>query len=290
MSVRTLIALSSTVLFCATFAPGAGARHEASSATGCTTAARALAGASAMSVFHDYIEDTPGPDICAENAVTNDNEGTITFGLHIHNRSTYGANERYGVFLDTDNNVATGPEGAEYIIRVASDSVELAKWDGTAFVSQEALAPSEWVDGYGPIWQVNAAQLGGVQSFGFFFYTTDGVNADFAPDTGEWSYQLTPLQLSARSLSLDRARAGRPFSARLAVVRSDFDAPLVEGVVACTGRLGNRALAGTGRFAGGRAVCTFRLPKTARGKRLSGSVSVTFQGAQARRTFTTVVR
>jgi hypothetical protein len=293
MSFRTLFAVWCTAAVYAAFAPPAGAKTDLSAAGSCTRAERTLAsagGTASLKTFDDYIEDTRGPDICGENAVTNDNEGTITFGLHIHNRNAFAATERYGVFLDSDANPATGQAGADHRIRVTSDAVELAKWDGTTYVAQTALEPAEWLSGYGPVFQLKAADLGDVQAFSFVFYSTDGVNSDFAPDRGMWSYQLAPLELGVRTLTVDRARAGKSFSARMAVLRSDFDSPLDEGEIACSAKLGAKALRGTGSFAGGRVVCTWRLPKNARRKRVSGTVAVTFQGVEAKRSFAKIVR
>jgi hypothetical protein len=294
MSIRSLFVLSCSAVVCTALAPGAAAKVDASErATSCVSAQRTLAANSrtnAMKTFDDFIQDTAGPDICGENVVTNDNEGTITVGLHIHNRNAFAANEAYGVFFDTDLDATTGPAGADYRIRVSGPAVELAKWDGTAYVSQSTLPPAEWLAGYGPVFQLNAADLGGAASFGFFFVATDGVSVDFAPNSGAWSYRMAPLTLGIRALTVDRARPGKSFSARMTVLRSDFDVPLEEGAISCSAKVGTKTLAGTGRFAGGRAVCTWRLPKNTLRKRVTGTVTVTFQGVEAKRSFAKIVR
>lgn len=275
---------------------GAAARPDlraTGAADACASAERTLAAhgsARALKTYDDFIEDTLGPDICGENAVTNDNEGTITFGMHIHNRKAFVASEGYGVFLDTDNNPATGIEGADYLIQVAADAVELGKWDGTAFAKQATLAPAVWASGYGPVFQLKAAELGDVKNFGFFFYSADATNVDYAPDRGAWSYQLTPLQLAGSKPTLDRAVAGRTLSARMTVVRSDLDIALTEGAIACSAKVGSKVLTGSGRFVGNRVACTWRLPKNTRGKRISGTLAVLFQGVEAKRPFATTVR
>src|SRR5688572_19438461 len=280
----------------AIFAPGATARPDLgspSAAGTCASAERTLAahsGARALKTYDDFIEDTLGPDICGENAVTNDNEGTITFGMHIHNRAAFAASEGYGVFLDTDNNPATGVEGADYLIQVSGDGVELGKWDGTAFAKHATLEPAVWASGYGPVFQLKAADLGDVKNFGFFFYSADNTNVDYAPDRGAWSYQLTPLQLAVSKPKLDRAVAGKTFSARMTVVRSDLDVALTEGAIACSAKVGSKVLTGSGRFVANRVTCTWRLPKNTRRKRLSGSIAVLFQGVEAKRSFATTVR
>ncbi len=299
MSVRTLFVFLCSAVCCVAFAPGAAAiadRHEgtrAASGGSCLSAKRTLAthtGAKSLRTFDDFIEDTSGPDICGQNTVTNDNEGTITFGLHIHNRTGFAPNEAYGVFLDSDLNPATGGLGAGYRVRLSNEGTAFGKWDGTKFSPLSTLDPAIWVPGYGPVFRLNANDLGGVQSFGFSFFATDGVNADLAPNRGTWSYQLAPLELGIRGMTVDRARAGRSFSARMAVVRSDLDAPLDQGAIVCSAKLGAKTLVGTGRFAGGRVACTWRLAKSTRGKRLLGTVAVTFQDVEAKRSFSTTIR
>ena len=69
------------------------------------------------------------------------------------------------------------------------------------------------------------------------------------------------------------------------VVRSDFEIPLDEGIITCAAKVGGKTLAGRGAFASERVGCMWRVPKTARGKRLRGSVMVTFQGVTAKRSF-----
>jgi hypothetical protein len=292
MSVRTMFAVSCSIVVCVLFAPSGAAKVDRAGGN-CAAAQRTLAAhsrATALRTFDDFIEDTNGPDICGQNAITNDNEGTVTAGMHIHNRSGFAANEAYGIFLDTDLNPATGGAGAEYRVRLTSEATILGKWDGTRFAPQATLEPATWASGYGPVFTFKIADVGDVKGFNFIFFTTDGVIGDLAPNRGSWSYQLTPLELTVRAMALDRARAGRSFSARMAVVRSDFDLPLGEGAIACSAKIGAKAMAGSGRFAGGRVVCTWRLPRSARGKRLSGTVAVTFQGVEAKRSFATRVR
>lgn len=254
---------------------------------------RALrAGAAAPRTYDDLIEDSgSAPDFCAANLITNDNE-TITIGIHVHNRSGFAAGDQYGIFVDADRNASTGNEGADYLLVFDGDGASLLRWDGSSFATAPSQRPVvvQWVSGYGPVVQIGRADLGNVSAFDFVLASVLGEESDFAPDAGFWSYGLTPLTLTARSLTIGPARAGRTFTARMSVTRSDFDAALTEGTITCTARLGGRTLRGQGSFAGGRVVCTWRLPRNARGKRLTGSVTVSLQGAQASRTFSVLVR
>src|SRR5919108_2724387 len=280
--IRNVLVLSCSAVLFSALAAGAGAKtalDHAVQSGNCAPASRSLAShtrAQSPQTFDDYIEDTSGPDICGQNVITNDNEGLLTIGLHIHNRDGFAANEAYGVFFDTDLNPATGGLGAEYRVRLSAEGTVLGKWDGTKFPPVATLEPAAWQPGYGPVFRVRTADLGGAQSFRFAFFSTDGTNVDLAPNAGSWSYQLQPLALAIRGLALDRARAGRSFTARMSVLRSDLNAPLTEGTVACSAKVGTRVLAGTGSFAADRVVCAWRLPRNARHKRLSGSVAVTF--------------
>jgi hypothetical protein len=69
-----------------------------------------------------------------------------------------------------------------------------------------------------------------------------------------------------------------PFVAAMAVERSDFEIALEEGTIRCAAKVGGRSLVGRGAFVDERVACRWRVPKNASGKRLAGSVAVTFQG------------
>ena len=297
MFVRRLLALSCVTVVCVALAPGAlgktdGNTSQSTSSSDCKPE-RTLASSgreTTAQTFDDYIQDTRGPDICGQNSVGNDNEGWITFGMHIHNRTTFAPNEIYAVLIDTDLNLTTGLDGADYRVRVTAEAVQLGKWDGTSFGVQSTRAPAVWQQGYGPVFQVNARDLGGVQSFGFFLAASDGVNADVAPNRGAWSYRLTPLALTTGQFLHSPARPGASFTALLAVRRSDLNTTLTEGTIACAARIGAKPLRGTGRFVLGGVGCNWKLRRRSRGKRFSGSVAVTFQGAEAKRSFNLKVR
>ena len=113
---------------------------------------------------------------------------------------------------------------------------------------------------------------------------------DLAPDTGMWSYELSPFALTAGRLSVGQARAGKPVVASMSVERSDFEIPLSRGTIRCAARIGGKALHGRGAFLRERVSCTWRLPTRSAGKRLAGSVHVTFQDVSAERAFNVRVR
>lgn len=260
---------------------------------------RSPARASSPYTYDDYIEDVAtAPDICQMNLVTNDNLA-ITIGLHIHDRPDFSVDDAYSIYFDTDSNAGTGagtesgaPAGTEYAIDIAKDASSLRRWSGSSFepVTPQAPIITEWLDGYGPVLQIGRTDLGDTQAFSLVFVTTNGVDRDLAPDAGMWSYKLSPLALTPGRIAVGSARAGKPLVARMEVERSDFGIALWEGKITCTARVGGKALAGRGSFARELVGCTWRVPTNARGKRLGGTVMVTFQGVTAKRSFSVRVR
>jgi hypothetical protein len=249
--------------------------------------------APALKTYDDAIEDSGNaPDFCASELVTNDNQ-TVTIGIHAHNRSAVLAGDSYGVYLDTDLNSSTGGGGvgAEYEITIDGTGAQLERWDGTSFVASGASRlPTAWIPDYGPVVSLPRTTIGDAKGFNFVFVSANGTDTDRAPDSGSWAYSVTPFALKVKSFSIGLAHAGKPFTARALVMRSDFDVPVSEGKIGCSAKLAGRSYAGRGKFAGDRIACTWRLPKQARGKRFAGSVSVSLEGVLAKRSFSVRVR
>ena len=253
----------------------------------------------ALSEYDDNIEDVvSAPDICMTNVVTNDNL-VFTMGIHVHDRTGFAAGETYRVLLDTDSNPATGAPttegpgaGAEYVLELAEPSSSLYAWNGSVFalVEPKPAIPTLWSDGYGPILELARSALGDPRGMNVILKTTSADDLDLAPDTGAWSYAVTPLRLAVEQFGMTMARPGKPFAVAMEVTRSDWDIALDEGKIACNATIAGTRLAGRARFVTDLATCTWRLPKDARGKRVRGSVSVTFQGVTAKRSFTVRVR
>jgi hypothetical protein len=251
--------------------------------------------AQALSEYDDYIEDVvTAPDICAANLVTNDNVW-MTFGLHIHDRTEFAGADSYRIYLDTDSNAATGTPieasplaGADLVIDMADGAAPtLGAWDGTVFgaVSPQPEILSGWADGYGPVLRVSRSAIGSPSALRLVMSTEDVTDRDLAPDSGSWSYVVTPLRLTPGRLATTSARSGGSLRAAMPVTRSDFDIPLDEGKVVCRASIAGKRLTGRGRFADDLVTCAWRLPKGSAGKRLSGSVAVTFQDVTAKRSF-----
>jgi hypothetical protein len=87
-----------------------------------------------------------------------------------------------------------------------------------------------------------------------------------------------------------RPRVGRPFAIRLAVVRGDTGAPVPSGTARCKVSFGFKKLAVAGRVRAGRATCSMVIPGSARGKRLRGTIRVTFRNVSVTKSFSYAVR
>ncbi len=121
------------------------------------------------------------------------------------------------------------------------------------------------------------------------------LHVDSAPDTGHgfFDYQvLTKLILSVTAFrtSPKPARAGRPFSASLAANENDTAGPVKAGTAACTATIAFKRIAAvTHVVANGVASCVWRIPASAKGKVLRGTIALTVQGVKVTRTFSSRV-
>lgn len=252
-------------------------------------------------------EDANAPDI-TNVVVSNDDAGNITFQINISNRPALTADMFLLVFLNTDQNSATGSTqllGADYYIELDPGAVGLFKWNGSDFApasSQTSLTYSYAATG--ATIRISASDLDKTKAFSFGTFAASGVvidatgNPDFtnlhldaAPDQGHgfFSYQvLTKLILSvtAYTTSPKPAKAGRPFSASLAANQNDTGGPVASGAVACVATIAFKRIPAVSHIlTNGVANCVWRIPATAKGKTLRGTITLTVQGVKVTRTF-----
>lgn len=277
----------------------------------------ANAAPAASSANRATFEDSRGemanaPDI-TNVVVANNDAGRITITINGLPRLVEGM--LVGIDIDSDNNPATGSQdplslGADYAIELVPGSANLFRWDGTSFTRRSNDPPQSTLvfSGTELAVSINAAELGNTTRFNFGVVVVTGIitdaqgNPDFsnaqfdaAPDLGHgfWNYtvRVAPLRLLARSFSLNprRPQAGRSLTARLVAARSDTGAIVTGGRVACSASVGGRRIAGTGRFVGREARCVWRIPGSARGARIRGSIAVVFEGRRVTRSFSATV-
>lgn len=257
--------------------------------------------------FADSIgEDAEAPDITSI-VISNDDAGNITIQVNISNRPALTADMFLVMFLDTDQNSSTGdPQllGADYVIELDPGTVGLFQWNGTDFTFATSQTSLTYAYANGATIHVSAADLGKTKGFKFGVIAVSGVttdpmgNPDFtnihrdpAPDAGHgfFSYSvLTKLILSVTAFTVapKPAKAGRPFSASLAANENDTTGPVQSGTVACAATIAlKRIVAVSHVVANGVASCVWRIPKTAKGKTLRGTITLTVQGVQVTRSF-----
>src|SRR5262245_39076020 len=117
-------------------AASSGTSHRADAVAGARADARSTASraASSVRVYDDGVGDvSAAPDISGGNVVANDNV-SITFALHVSDRSTFEPFDSYSVFVDADANASTGSAargGAEFLIDVSGRTSALTVWNGT---------------------------------------------------------------------------------------------------------------------------------------------------------------
>ena len=242
------------------------------------------------------------PDIVGVS-VTNDDRGqyrfTITFA------TPYGSASSSEIFLDTDRNSSTGdPQGAGadfllYDDRASQDS-ELDAWGASGWqkASSNSLGVQVGSDQKSITFAIGLADLKGASSFNFFVASYDGDGGDGHYDdapsgNGTFSYvSRAVFTLSAQVAAATRAKAGGSWTLAMLAIRSDNDKTVgAEGTLACSGRAGSVklpvAFKGFVSTGGGdsSAVCRLSIPKSLKGKTVSGTITVSDGGQSVTRTF-----
>lgn len=260
----------------------------------------------------DSLNERAGaPDITG-GTVSNDDAGMLTFQINIANRPDLTPDMFVLIFLDTDKNPATGDSssfGADYAIQLVAGSVDLFQWNGTDFV--QATSQSSLTYAYAPTGatiHASAADLGKTKAFNFAVIVASGVtvdasgNANFdniltdvAPDPGHGTFAynvLTKLVLKATAFSTapKPAKAGKAFSATLAASENDTAGPVQAGAVTCVATVGGKRLAAASHvLANGVATCVWRLPATAKGQTIRGTITLNVRGTKLTRAFSSKI-
>lgn len=217
------------------------------------------------------------------------------------------------VFLDTDKNASTGsPSGSEYALAALNDSTgrywDLGRWDGSAWQSVPQSATMSFTrTGNALAWTLNAADLGGASGFSFHvaagtYDTADNaVGDDFAPDDGNWTYDLsagapstTPTTTTTTTTSAPtrdlaivltpvigkpatvpaRPAAGKRLTLSFRITRSDDAKPLPSGKMTSTVSVAGKPIPHTQSFTRGVARLSLLVPSTAKGKRLTVKLTI----------------
>ncbi len=266
---------------------------------------------SGSSAYSDPAGDArSGPDVTAVSV--SDDGSKISFTATIANRPSLTDVDAVQAFFDTDRKGGTGGGGYEYEVAWIAGNQLLMHWDGSAFSQVKAASfTGSYQDGKASF-TVGTGDLGGSTAFAFLVTTTGDAGtslADRAPDTATWVYPsgsppptgsrpslppgappATP-KLTTVKPKLPSAVAGKAFTVTM-VVTDSATRKGVKGQLACQAKLGAASLAPSKRSAAasGKLSCTWRLPASAKKKRLSGSLTFTVAGAKATRSFAVTVR
>lgn len=138
-------------------------------------------------------------------------------------------------------------------------------------------------------WFVSADALG----FYVVTGTVDGERPDPNPANNTFTYRLevravdsgdsASVSVSSVKLTPAKPKAGSAVVAT-ALVTAGGEA-IKPSKVACTGTLAGRKLTGKGTAATGKASCRYATPKSAKGKRLAGSMAITAKGKTVTKRF-----
>lgn len=260
--------------------------------------------------FIDRVGDNGGNPNIAQITVSNDNAGLVTIAIAISNRSEFAANEFSSVFLNTDSDSATGDrDGMDHGFSMGGTAAQgiVARWTGagsgfggsgwTTIVGSRTFV-SSWAGG--PRFTVSQAELGDTPRFSFYAIAgrANTPPQDDAPDGSDlWEYGLDiPLLFKSFAIVPTVPRAGKVLRAEMLVRTNTIEPQSVR----CQGRLGTKALRGSGGWLSIERVgsstreasltCFWRVPRNAKGKRFVGSISATNDGVTVARTFSSRVR
>jgi hypothetical protein len=229
------------------------------------------------SQFPDVIGDSGGaPDITQATVGYIYPTTMIRFHIGLANRPALQQTDRVVVLIDSDRNASTGTQAFDYMLAATSGGVALFRSSGSGF---DALS-SPTVRGsfiQGQAFEVAAAEIGGTPNFNFAVRAlrTDGPadESDRAPEgNAVHAFALgTPhIDTVVARFSPAAPRAGKRFRISSVIVGLVSDERVRPNRYGCRATLAGKRLRGTGT--GG---CTFAVPPTARGKRLSIGITAT---------------
>lgn len=242
-----------------------------------------------------------GPDITGVE-ITN-TTGAVTFRIAVGNYDSAPAGSTIGVVLDLDRDLTTGESGFETTLTHRVDQagqarLVLERFDDAEFRYLEVpgVALAGGFSAGSLTLTVARSELAGTRgfSFGAFAALLDAkgrpIAGDVAPNEGRWSYALVglpPLRLRGQALVATPGRplAGRQFAVASRIFVQDPGATVTRASVACAARVGTTRLPAHGAFRDEVARCTMAVPRTAKGKRLTGTLTVRSSGATLTKRF-----
>jgi hypothetical protein len=283
MTGRGLAVLGAAAVFLVVVQPAAPAHRE-----------------STDGVWTDPTGDAQGaaPDITTVTATNV--KSKITFRIATANQPALNDDSEILLFADTDRNTATGkPDtlGADYFIDLYKENGKLlyqfGHWTGAQW---DLNTPYSTVSvGYdrGATFTVDRSELGNTPEVRFWtrgLQTVSGSssNIDDAPDDGVYSYKLQGSNATVRHVAMVPhgypPRAGKTITITIPYVELSTGKKVRPQSYSCKATVAAKPLGGTGL-----GHCTFRLPLSSRGKRLTVFATARYGGSVATNNFSVVI-
>jgi len=278
-------------------------KFGAAAAAAAAVALAAVGSAGATGVYGDGAGVGKGAPDIAKVTVMSDAAGQILFTIGVDNLPQ-GADVRTFLFLNTDMNEDTGmPDsyGADYAFGVdeQDNSYGFARWTGsdwdldTPYSSVRVRSTSTGIS-----ISVNRSELGNTSEFNFWTRTIAGDSSlnqiDDGPDDGTWNYSLAANGPNIVSVLVQPTPVAPKAGARFSLTPIGLKLPPSGALdlllpkpesYSCAATLKGRRIAGSGT--GG---CSWRIPKSSRGKKLTVTVTVVFEGVTKSVPFAYTVR
>jgi hypothetical protein len=268
-----------------------------SSGTAASAPGAATRQAETAVTYRDAVgEDPLAPDISSV-VVAVDPARELSFRVNVPNRPTLTDDMRLRIWLDADDDPSTGLtvrqdlRGVDYFILV--DRWELGLGVARLFTCTESVCSGgpQVRDSYaaGGSFSISAAELGITRrqrlrfrvesSSGWMFdplkgYDSTNVHADGAPDQGGfWTFDMRPLVVKSFSATPRTPQAGVRVLSMSAIRTATGKA--AAGKVGCVFRIaGARLRPSKSAFVGGRALCVFDIPVSAKTKSFRSSIAI----------------
>ncbi len=227
---------------------------------------------------------TSAPDILSVALRSDAASALLSFELEFADQDALSSGAVAFVAIDADRDRRTGDlTGADYVIRVTSAHGSFLKWEGAEWAPFSHLPWTLELKAGSVLLTLCSCDLG-TQTFRFYAAAAHGADLDLAPPSGWFSFpgaRAAPRAILGVLVSQRPfvPQAGQRFTVGVMGVRLEGSKELVETEsYSCRARLSGERGPLVG---GGLGNCSWKLPRTSRGKPLSIDLTVSFQGVSA---------
>lgn len=268
-----------------------------------------------VATFSDAVGERAGAPDISTVTVSLDGE-VLTVDAQVDGMPELVSDGSVVFLLNTDSNLASGKyAGADYALFWDMKTMQgsVLRWNGTDYVAAEKVAdPSRMIIGGSTAgFMFNLANFGSPKHIEFSVMVSKGSPEtgllDAAPDAGLWAFEAvaptptptpgpaTPAPavkpvIAAPLTTPAKAVAGKRFTVKFPVTRSDNGRPLTAGTMICDPSVNGRVLTHAESFGAGTAKLSFLVPKSMKGKQLKVKMTIKTTGGSASRVATFRIR